>query len=71
MRIFLVSIWHSIMKNKLFYPLVVFMRYFIETREWIRNNMPFYKLYVRHYSYAWTETILYAIYEKEEKNWKV
>lgn len=31
--------------------------------EWIHRNAPFYSLYVRHYTYAWTETILYAIDE--------
>ena len=29
--------------------------------EWIHQNAPFYSLYIRHYTYAWTDTILYAI----------
>lgn len=29
--------------------------------EFFRKTYPFYKLYVRHYARAWTETVLYAI----------
>lgn len=29
--------------------------------EYIHKNYPFYKLYVRHYARAWTETVLYAV----------
>lgn len=31
--------------------------------EYIYRNYPFYKLYVRHYARAWTETVLYAVEE--------
>lgn len=29
--------------------------------EWIRKNFPFYKLYVRHYHWSWTECVVYAV----------
>lgn len=35
--------------------------------EYIHRNYPFYKLYVRHYARAWTETVLYAVEKKEDK----
>lgn len=31
--------------------------------EYMHKNYPFYKLYVRHYARAWTETVLYAVEE--------
>lgn len=29
--------------------------------EFFQREYPFYKLYVRHYARAWTETVLYAV----------
>ena len=34
--------------------------------EYIRQNYPFYKLYVRHYTYFYADTVLYAIEDKNE-----
>lgn len=38
----------------------------INVIEYIRQNYPFYKLYVRHYTYFYADTVLYAIEDKNE-----
>ena len=33
----------------------------IEIAEYIKENYPFYKIYIRHYSWFYADTVLYAI----------
>lgn len=34
--------------------------------EYVKENYPFYKLYVRHYTYFYADTVLYAIDEQKK-----